>query len=996
MIYAWNRAIAAIYQHQIGRVRDLWATTPPNWLSKEFETSSLEADIRPYGQVDVSDESSDSIAKQFWVYMPGHSFKVEHTIDKLEKQHMLPFHTKRACLAVVDIGCGGATASTAVINTMLKKLTMDTQVLFIGVDTNCCAVQLYDWMMNGYTNVPILRDRIDYHVLTKGMPEALTYIAEGLHQAKIKWGIPSLNDLWVIQSNVVRPLYNTWEKDNDIQESLHLDVARGLIPTDFGEVEARAYEQLLQLTEADRMLILTVATNDIKWRNSSKLFGESVMRTFNAKGHKPSSLHTPLDPDQPFSVSYINPDKSYWRMQRRNYTVKFYADVELIESQRFHADRDWQEVISDDNLRLAWARVRAAMIRESLVDEVGLKLFESNLIHNLEVIRDQLLTYTIRLTDLSRLFYSIPKDENKSRSRALQSVQEEILAVAVIQVLGRNVQELMSRNYGYRLSLPDRTEYLYRPWFRSYGRYRNVVRKTIQGSDENGIALKSDIANFYPSIPQERLLASVLKRFRIEPTSRAAWLLRQLLIRSENDKDDGVLQGALASGFWANLYLLELDEQFSDDYTTASFFRYVDDMVLVIFEAAQQGEVQLYLETHVNKLGLTLSESKTESEELKTELERTKKNADLDTLDQRFRRLMEGLYFTRDEYHVSLRTCQEVEWWHFIRSYQDCLRELAVFVEGSRLSRKVWQYVKNPIFRRDRRYEMPAFDLVTNNQLWAEQFVNANVRWVVEANALRQALSELMRAKWAEWKQLKLANPEELKQSDRNARLKNCQTSINFTLNRLARLGYSEVLAEIEEIYCDYPYVLKSHRIVLEHLVLQGYVTLLESMWGRLQNTNQPGHSHIRALILRFYRRSDAMQNSNVISTLEAISISDKLLTDNDFFAEALMATETLIFSLNYRPDESSGRMFAQQASSVKSRCPQLARNLLILARRTAHDSEQYNDLLRTLLADSYPTDKSLNKLNFSDDVMEPETLRQKYYHSRYPDNAEEFEGDYF
>ncbi|MBE7511474.1 MAG: hypothetical protein HS103_01480 [Anaerolineales bacterium] len=1000
MQYTWDDAVTNVYQEVIQHICSLYAAPPRQWLNKPLSCNSIAGTVDPNGKVNVNDESPDSIAGQFYDYMPGHSFKVQYLIDHLDKHYALSLHTERACLAIVDIGCGGATATTALINMLLRKSERDTRFLFVGIDTNHCAVQLYDWMMQGYSRVSALEERIDYHAVIKGMPEVLTYVAEGLHQAKKKWAIPSLNDLWVIQSNVVRPLQNIWEEDKKARNSLGLDANRSLIPDDFGEVEARAYEQLLRLSEADRMLVMTVATNDDNWRGSSSQFGDSVMRIFSDRSHRATRLYAPLVVAQPLSVSYTNPDGSYWRTQRRvtSYTARFYADVEHIESQHFLADRDWQEIISLENLKLAWVRVRAAMIRESIVDEVDLKLFEYKLDGNLQAIRNRLLTYTTRLTDFPRLFYSVPKDEGKSRPRALQSIHEEVLAVAIIQVLGRTVQELMARNYGYRLDLAGNTEYLYRPWFRSYGRFRNAVRRALRGGDENGIIIRSDIANFYPTIPQEKLLTTVSAKLRIEANPRVVWLLRQLLLRSENEKDGGVLQGPLASGFWANLYLLELDSRFSDDYAHASFYRYVDDMVLVVPDASAKDRVLQDLRESIGELGLNLSDDKTDSESVVSALEALERDKTLDDLDKRFRQLTDGLYFTHPDYHAKLRLAAEHDWWKFIYAYQQCLSKLGVFVEASRLSRKVWQYVQNPLLRREVRKEFPAFDHSQDRDLWTRQFIEENDQWSGEYNAIKTELSNLLLEKWGEWKILKAENPDKLGEKEQKANLKNIQTYLSFTLNRLARLGYDQVLNIVIEIISNFPYVLKSPRVVIEHLALQGHVEHLHTIWQQLHEAVFPGISSLRALILRFFRSTEAVQNRGIIRILEGISVNDRVFTDDEFLVEALMATETLIFTPQYTPDVRQQKAFAGCAIQIKDRCAQLARNLLILAQRNGSQQEQY-DLMRELMAEWYSLDnnyRTYQEPDFDSEIIEPEVVRKNYYYSRYPDNVEEFEGDYF
>jgi len=1003
--HSWHEEVIAVYGITLGSLRGLYSGDPRKWLEKKLGRNRLEDTARP----DVTDESPDSIAGQFYTYMPGHSFKVEHTIDLLETDYLLPLNSDRAAIAIVDIGCGGATASTALINRVLKQSPEGTKLLFVGIDTNHCAVQLYDWMMQGYSKIPVLKERINYHAVIKGMPEALTYIAEGLYRAKEKWAIPSLNDLWIIQSNVVRPLQSIWEKDKEARKLLGMCADRGLIPDDFGDIEARAYEQLLQLTEADRMVIMTIATNQSEWRVSANTFGKSVERIFSERGHK-TTRHTRSGTnliENQLTITYTNPKGSYWRTRgTTTYNGNFYADVAYIESERFHADQAWQEIISEPNLQLAWARVRAAMMREVFVDEIGLKLFEAKLKNNLQYMRNQLLTYTSRLTDYLRVFYRIPKDEGTSRPRALQSIEEEILAVAVIQVLGKTVQELMSRNYGYRLEVGGKTEYLYRPWFRSFGRFRDAARKTIFGSDKGAYVLRADIKNFYPSISQEKLLKAVFEKFRIQPSSRAAWLIRQLIIRHENDKDSGILQGPLASGFWANLYLLDLDHKFSDDYREATLFRYVDDIVFVVRSLEAAGQVREDLIVQAKALDLKLSPDKTDSTPEPVEVAKGgfQKIKELDKLDKLFRYLTDGLYFTIANYRSTIVSYDNDSWWSFVSQYRLCLAAANVYVEKSRLSRKLWQYVQDPTLSLQRRLDMPGFALINDAEQWAELFAQLNPPWTQNYVQIKQKLSTMFREYWILWKEVR----ETLKQREAElgqeeikklkTEMKKHQSVIGFSLNRLSRIGFDSVLDEIVEIFCYYPYIIKSPRFILEHIALQGHAGTFNDIFLCLRDATFPGASFIRALWLR---STSLLDGQPYIALLEQTCLSNAL-GNGDSFVEALMASETLLFLQSYRPTKTFASDLRSRANQIGRACAPLARNLLMLARKYQGEDpdfdlerwrQEMNEVYHWQTEDEDNSDSELLDSMFQ---PEPDVIRNDHYYSRYPDNADEFEGDYF
>jgi hypothetical protein len=313
--YAWHHPIGTVYQGVIERLQQRWLEK--TWLGARINTASLKNAAKK-GKPDVTTPTPDSIAGQFLVNMPSHSHKVEFALDQLlENDCLLPLITKNSYLAIVDIGCGGGAASTAVINAILKRQKAEMNVLFTGVEVDEHAIQLYDWMMLSCESALPSAISMGSRAIFKGLPEALTYVAEGLEQARLKWQIPYLSDLWVIQSNVVRPLANQHTDDIKTRRKLELSGERGLIPDDFGVVIARAYQQLLQLTEADRMLMITVATWDSPDRNGAERDQEqreraetltaAIHTTFSEKGY---DVKCPLPiqaAEVPLNVVHENP-----------------------------------------------------------------------------------------------------------------------------------------------------------------------------------------------------------------------------------------------------------------------------------------------------------------------------------------------------------------------------------------------------------------------------------------------------------------------------------------------------------------------------------------------------------------------------------------------------------------------------------------------------------------------------------------------------------------
>ncbi len=999
MRYSWHSNVTTAYQQVLGQLDQIWDSGV--WLKETLPSYSFRV-----ASPKVAEETAISVAAQFDHFMPSHSFKVLHVLHQIwDKNCLLPLQRQGGCLALIDIGCGGGTASAALINLILQLRTrpQDLRLLCIGVDPNTYAIQLYDWMLSNLEATLKNEFEISGRMAFKGIPEALTYVSNGLHEVRTLWKIPHISDLLVIQANVVRPLSAIHEKDVETRRLLRLSTIRGLISDDFGMVEAQAYEQLLSLSDADRMTIMTIATERSEygdWPLKAKEMGRAIDQLFPTRGHTTATV---LTADKPLHVSYENPPESFFSRQgnREDINRPFYVDVHLIQSKNFLSDVDWQETISTNNLELAWYRVRAGLLREALVDEIEIRHFEQNLEANLQRLQDKLSTYTVRLQDYRRFFYQVPKNHTASRPRGLQSIEEEVLAVAAIQVLGKRVSGALARSYAYRLNTRGTTEFLYQHWYRSYRSFRKNAQTALQGNvDMDAVVIRTDIERFFQNIPQEELLENVLKHLRAEGSARSSWLLRQLLVREVTDgfhsAGRGIIQGSIASGFFANLYLLPMDELFGDDFDLAFSYRYVDDILLIVPESIHAGIVLDKLKVEVGKLRLRVSDDKTTDPPLGVEDARKElaQDEDLNKLDQRVRHLTNGLYFTSREYRQDAKAAADnnLGWWRFVRSYQLCLSNIGIYVEETRLSRKLWQYIRKPFLDpRSIQLEFPPSDLIGSPQLWANAFQQLNPKWIKEYLSIKEDLGTLLRESCEWWRQLHqeilLGQSEAGLESKRE--LKKQQTRINFAVGRLARFGYENVVDVLLLIYREYSFMLRSPRIVLDHIGIQNRMDILRQLiLQEVKHADFPGAAYIRAMTLRGLRFIDLPIPRDLITLLERYSTQEGLDGMAISAFERLMATETLLF-IRYIP---SSLIAEKLQARLLSRLDhwRVEKNIVDLISRTQFVPEISFELLA-----SYEIDQSEYNVAQLSEEAEPEKLRHKYYHSKYPDNADEFDETY-
>jgi hypothetical protein len=237
--------------------------------------------------------------------------------------------------------------------------------------------------------------------------------------------------------------------------------------------------------------------------------------------------------------------------------------------------------------------------------------------------------------------YRVPKSLSSSRPKGLSRIEEEILSVAIIQKLGDKASQLRGSSYAYRISgkpsIRD-TEYLYEYWFQAYCYYMKKARDSASRYP-NGVILRVDIESFYTKIIQDQLCNELSRELTV--SERVRWLIRLLLSKEidEHELGQGITQGSIGSGFYANVYLTSVDAKFgSGNEWGVELHRYVDDMILIIPNPEDIDVVEITLKEELNNLGLQLNESKTEKiYKITSFLEQSDEDECLEKLSESFR-----------------------------------------------------------------------------------------------------------------------------------------------------------------------------------------------------------------------------------------------------------------------------------------------------------------------------------------------------------------------
>ena len=941
-----------------------------DWLRDRDDTDGYMEIASP--PLDCS--SMKHIAAQFSVYFPAHYFKCIFALEKIVQRETLTWLKHNPHITLIDVGCGAGAASAAFISVLLDliesgALAKPVTLLCIGVDLVENVLGIYYQLLN---NIEMEEDAIqlEIRVVDKPVAESVTDLDHHLQDILRVWDQPVLSNVMLIQSNIVRPLSSLHSQQQERRARLR---ELGISPEAFieeqrfGAREARSYHQLFQQIPIDNLHIFTVGTQ-YQSVNVQKM-GESIKDVFFQ--HQMQSLSEDTD----YYVGFINPDRSYWKTRKDKYGSTFYINIASIKNSELQRDRNWQDVIEIENLRLAWVRVRAILFREVLRDETEIRIFEHNLDHNLQRLQQELIAYAEQVARTNdRLQYLFVKKADAGRPLVLSRMDEDILSVAIIQVLGKMTSGLQSSSYAFRLNpdSPHPTEYLYEYWFETYRRFTREIKAGVRKCPGCKI-LRVDIKSYFTNIQQRRLVETVTSGLRTR-SERITWLIKKLLLvdldTDSHRPQHGLSQGGAGSGFYANDYLTPIDSHFGvNNAWEVKLYRFVDDIVLVIPNPDDLQEVRNELENKILSLGLELNPGKEEIYDYDEYLKRPDKDDELDKLSDRFVNLTNSLWCVNTDYR---NICtQEERWWTFIDTYRNRLRSIGFFVDADRLSRKLHQYLNSRKRKRDlchRRVKQLTFPPL-HSQNWATEFRSLNSDWNQKCNELRNSLLNLLKRSY-----------EKLSTAESQREQRKLRTRIYFCANRLTRLGFQDIEGLITQILMESPEIIRQPQYVVRSLAIQEFPGHLIRLLNHYKSSTHPAGSFFVALILHSLRYLNEVPEEAMREIVKiAIDCSRPPI-------ERLMATETWL--------RINCEFVAENSKIIRDiiRTEQFARlqknYMLLLGKRLDTVTKPANN--DYILQDTYKLvrNKEVDRL-FAEE--EPDIIRNRFYSGEYPDDSREF-----
>ena len=506
------------------------------------------------------------------------------------------------------------------------------------------------------------------------------------------------------------------------------------IEPEFGMPEARDIQKFIDEWKLEQLGVLGIATNnrgfDVPWHD--RLVEVSSQIVSRLKPH----IVTLYEEHIQEKIRVTNPVGSFFW----NNGIRFPRDPITFNWGYLHIMRDsyardfqWHSVLSYENLKLAWARARQYTQREALVDEIEIRLFDHDT--ELKIRRLQklmMMQYWEGLNTKHLVQFQSPKNEKSDRPKTIARLEEQVLAAALIQILGHNVER--DRSYSYRLKA-DQSEFLYEYWLDAW---KEFIEETHKQAGSRTI-LRADIQDFYKCIIQ-----AILIRDRIKPDLKLRGnsenLIRELIMRNCGDGHSmgiGLPQGHIASGFWADIYLGKLDYLVEQLFSQSIvFLRYADDMFFGIDSSSNGKYIKTELEKYVKEVGLSLSQDKTFPQSADDYLSATELDDELERLAaERFEPIVNEHIFRPSFPYWQLYDSSRHE---FVNAYSRALGTLFIFTSPSWLARKLHQNHLNgcPL-------HWPDVKLLQNLNDWNEEFSRHNQRWIAELNTLREELHQM-------------------------------------------------------------------------------------------------------------------------------------------------------------------------------------------------------------------------------------------------------------
>ena len=243
----------------------------------------------------------------------------------------------------------------------------------------------------------------------------------------------------------------------------------------------------------------------------------------------------------------------------------------------------FEEIISDENIELAIKEAYRSR-KKSKKKRSKLERLKDN-DKRIAIVRKWIVDYKCIRRDPREIYDGISR---KKRYIYVPSVRENVVQHALVQILDKYLSK-------------GTYEHCYAA---IKGRGQHKAKKRIERwirkyPKDCKYYLKMDIKQYFPSVPQEILIAKLERKIK---DHRTIDLIRKVLAAS----DDGIPLGYYISQWFANFYLMDLDHTIAELPGRKLYIRWMDDFVIFSGNKRKLHKYKDAVEHELNLLGLRL------------------------------------------------------------------------------------------------------------------------------------------------------------------------------------------------------------------------------------------------------------------------------------------------------------------------------------------------------------------------------------------------------
>ncbi|MCC5624178.1 RNA-directed DNA polymerase [Nostoc sp. CHAB 5715] len=864
------------------------------------------SDAKGYKELDYSKDISDSLDKadlksaafQFYALFARNYFEVVHILDNVINSTRLVHSIKyKPRIYLLDVGCAMGAATAAFIEKILtlpKEVIQSKtiEIVCVGIEPNIYSYAIYKKLMQELQEkIKPFNIYLDFKAINEPLSQAvLTTITHLKNKLNEKYSSEkALSNLFLMQLDIASAIGRDEVLKRERDKKLK---ALGLEPEsdteiekEFWQDEALSLKRLLEEVPVEKLHLMTIGTKNLEKSLKQIIEVSDINQGINAinkalenfigKNHK---IYDVLEGQQ--AVYFENPVSSYWQDKHiLNHAAQFNAVCQTIKNSELEEDNEWNKLISLENIELAWAKARSNLFNESFYDEIEIRLFEKNIDENLQILVDNLVDRLYSdnfLPSNQDIDYKFVKGRAKGRPKQLTRLEEEILAIAILQTIG---QKNDLDFYSYQLKL-EPTEDLYEDYFPNYKKFLEESEKSANSYPKGaakGAVLRTDIQSYYVKVIQKQLLLITERELQIT-SDRIKWLLSKILEQNLNNGHDngmGLKQGTLTSGFYANLYLKAVDDYFANEPKwkhKINFHRYVDDIIAVVPHDDDIKQFATDLKNKLSELGLNLNKDKTEHYDNVSDFSKNiKPDSRLDKLNTEFNfDILAPLwimnYDYRTEFELANSSHDEKSWWKLIKIYQHCLYSLGINITEMDLSRKIYQKLNSEKLNNKKQLTLPYFPINDNFIIisqWSSQFQvqELNRNWIYSKNQIKSKIVNIFQDSLKELQGIikeKADSISEQKKRESNINRRKLESTIRFSAKKLLILGFDQVWQEIVDLIRDPDlFVIRDLLDVIVGLASQGYADAIKQLWQHYQNAeieSEEPSEYVRAILLEAFR----------------------------------------------------------------------------------------------------------------------------------------------